>query len=898
MSTSFASLSSEEDSPGWDLATEPHVSRATASKNRSRSSAYNDFADDESSEGSLSHYSAHADNCIIHGTFTSADHLEIRWASPFSMQDFPPHGDGRRRARVSDVRAQLTCTVVERVPQDGENAVRMRLDYQGTCTGVWFPGVATFLGLDVVLDAHGSRAVWPSGNEGQWSIDGEPAEALTGYFAGTPTKAVSRQESLEIPQMSLRASPEPGTSRASSGSPASLLRQQLPRQISTDVSFEDSNTPPTSAITSSIPSLATSMIQSSINYATSPIDEGHSPSTPITLHLNMNELQPNGKNKFTFNISGTIVVSRTPGMADSMDSSSLDTILIPAFRIPSADNESISTTVRNQCDGATVEILGSQLGSTQGRSNKTLVPNGSQARCGTEGSQILVRPVSPKTTIKEETDDQMTPSLLRTRRMTSDTVSQSTPTSPDGAAGALGHSRRSLPFREGPLIIPWVAVEVVPLPTQTDRGWKYAVTLSMPTPVDGPSEWLEFGLALPKNLELFATISRTSVPVLEVACASVNGVPVRFESYGHLKPEDLEVATEDPLATIKGDGTFEKRTWLGWIRVYASLPGALEVVYTVEGKQTDDRKGKRKASNVNAADVPILVPMFSIPIGKLSASIQCPAGGLFLSLNQLSKNFIKSIFSGFSDFNDPGARLFDEKRRYAFDVKPFSDMNTTIPHPNLAQKVKKSGVSRTARGALTLLMALLPWILFALLLGQVINMRLELQEMRTGVIGNNSAGAEASGAEMKTVTITVNAVHPTLSPTTTGGRRWLGETYTLSYTKSSQSLSAKPSDEAPPSAQGTPSLRVSPPDPEPLYQTEPEPDSGSIGHESETSEEGFSPETTSLISYIYLPVSWLHFHYQNVAYEQLKQDVFTGWGRVWRVLKIMYHWPLPPDEGI
>lgn len=631
MSTSFASLSSEEDSPGWDLATEPHVARATASKHRSRSSAYNDFADDESSEGS-SQYSSQAQNCIVQGTFTSADHLQIRWASPLSMQNFSERADGRRRARVNDVRAQMTCTVLERVLADGEGGVRMRLDYQGACSGVWFPGVATLLGLDVALDTHGCHVVWPNGVEGQWSVDSDPAAALTGFSVGLPERNISRQDSLEIPHMSLRSSPEPGfkenagmPSRSSSGSSTSLLRQQLPRQISTDISFEDSATPPTSALPSSLPSLATSMI-SSVGYGLSPVGDSQSPSTPITLHMNMAELQPIGKNKFTFNVSGTLVVSRSPGMQDSIESSGWDTIPIPVFKMPSAENETISTTVRNQCDGANVEVLGSTTSSRQGQSKKTVVPNGSQLRCGSEGSEILVKPIKSKVPVKEEANDQLTPSLLRTRRVASGSVSQ--PASPESVS-ALDASRRLPTYRDGPLIIPWVTAEAVYLPSEGDRSWKYGVTLSMPTPLDGSSEWLEFGLALPKELELFSTISRTNVPKVEVACASVNGVPVRYETYGHFEPEEPDTSVEDSLSA-------EKRAWLTWMRVYINIPGALEVVYSVEGKQVEDRKGKRKASITNAADVIIFLPMFSIPIGKFSVVVQPHSGKLSLPFTDLS----------------------------------------------------------------------------------------------------------------------------------------------------------------------------------------------------------------------------------------------------------------------
>ena len=130
ISQSFASLSSDDDTGGWDLATEPHVIRSSQ-KAGSRISAYNEFADDESSESSIA---GSAETCLIQGTFTSTDNIRIRWASPSNLQEFPDPGDGRRRVRVSEVRGNVTCTILEKVP-DG---IKMRIDYQGDCAGVWY----------------------------------------------------------------------------------------------------------------------------------------------------------------------------------------------------------------------------------------------------------------------------------------------------------------------------------------------------------------------------------------------------------------------------------------------------------------------------------------------------------------------------------------------------------------------------------------------------------------------------------------------------------------------------------------------------------------------------------------------------------------------------------------
>lgn len=143
VSSSFASLSStdNEDSGSWDLASEPHVTRTTSS--RSRTSSYNNFADDESSDSSSVGFSY---GCGIRGTFPSAERIRIRWAKPVKSFD---SDDGRRRVGVKDVKGEITCVVKGKV----DNGILMDVSYRGTCKSIWYPGVATMLGMDVGLVA-------------------------------------------------------------------------------------------------------------------------------------------------------------------------------------------------------------------------------------------------------------------------------------------------------------------------------------------------------------------------------------------------------------------------------------------------------------------------------------------------------------------------------------------------------------------------------------------------------------------------------------------------------------------------------------------------------------------------------------------------------------------------
>ena len=476
----------------------------------SRVSAYSEYADDESSDSSATGVGI-SEYRLVQGTFPSTDVIRIRWASPLYVQDFPDQGDGLRRVGVDSVQGHLTCTVLE-ARNDG--SVKMRLDYQGTLTGLWFPGVATKLGLDIGLDGQGNRVTWPDemGSAAQWTVDGDAA--LTGFSIGVPKKpSLSGPSSAGLDNTLLEATPPPpspstqtqlqspdqpsepenrdtsgllneappfsGSSTASSntgvgvgvGGGPSLLRVPLPhnRQVSAEYSFEDSATGsnlPSSILHSS--GTGTDMANM-VDMASRP-----PPITPITLHVNLNELSggPPPRNKLTVNISGTVVVTptvvqgRVLNGAGTSDTDSEDededdadeelgSLKIPEFHVFSANlplTENVTTIVRNQCEGASVELLNSQTaidngtnigigdnannknstindisssnngfgksslystGTGYGKSTtmattmvtkRTIVPIGSQVRCNTnnginssgslEKSEILVRPMT------------------------------------------------------------------------------------------------------------------------------------------------------------------------------------------------------------------------------------------------------------------------------------------------------------------------------------------------------------------------------------------------------------------------------------------------------------------------------------------------------------------------
>lgn len=615
MATSFASLSSDEDAGGWDLATAPHVNR-TSLKHSTKTNSYNAFADDESSESSLQSV---FDNCLIQGNFTSTDRMSIRWASPLKTQLFPEQVDGRRRARVGSVVGHMTCTIIGH----SERGVKMRLDYQGTCSDIWFPGVATMLGLDFVLDTYDCDVSWEPDCDGKvgWTLDAE-TPALSGFNIGSNHRSLSRRTSLELPTIPLQRSQHSrqatgeeghlGPSRTASS--ASLLRIPIPSHSTTDYSFEDSPlmTPASSNLPSSFTSLTPSMSQSSLALAlaSQDIDEANVPSTPITLHLNMNKLK-SSSNSLTFNISGTVAVSRR----SSSSSSILGSIDLPVFRsLKSDEDEETDLVVRNQTENALVEIHNSHSGGstisqdmlTGSKDRKVTLSVGMQSKCGQQGTEILVKAPLPRTIKSED----CTPTLSQSPRTTP------VPSVPTGLEVSHQFPDQKLDDQNGPLIIPWIIMTVTPSISHQVSEWSYAVTMSLPAPLVAPSKWLEFGFTAPQGQ---AQDNVGNYPQISITCASIDGIPVHVENYAQMG--DRRRATGD--SWLKGDMNNESTiNWFHWSRIPVASHGHLEVVYVVTGNGLHESRSLRGSHS----DVHLFLPRLSLPVARLQLDLDSVSG--------------------------------------------------------------------------------------------------------------------------------------------------------------------------------------------------------------------------------------------------------------------------------
>ncbi|KII88137.1 hypothetical protein PLICRDRAFT_91911 [Plicaturopsis crispa FD-325 SS-3] len=637
--TSFASLSSAEDDAGsWDLTADPHVTRA-ASARPSRTTSYTHFADDESSDSSAT--AGLGEGCGIQGTFPSAERIRVRWASPMKTVNVPG-SDGRRQVGVDNAKGEMTCTVLGR-EADG---VVMNVEYKGTCKGIWFPGVATMLGMDVGLEAKGSKVDWLNADS-SWSVSG--GSGYTGFDVGAPSRNHSRQSSPEAPKLNVHPS-TPGSRQPPSGIPTrynsnsstssttSLLRAPLPAQNVAEYSFEGSQT--SSGLSETISSLG-SMAPSTPNSESQsriPSTNGDTatptPAAPVTLHLNMNDLLPPSKNSFTFTISGTILVTpRARGRTSDHDAPDTEPLVLPRFTVLAARDESTSVLVRNDVDACTVEVYNASGDIRDAQTRKTVLQRGGLTRCGSDGGRIALRSLQPPA---RQEDAQTPQGRARTVSTNGNGHSHSRASSMNSLRPSYG-VLSGRPRRDGPLMIPYVVATVTPLLTgDCPFPDAYAVRICLPAPAEAESDWLEFGLAQPNLSGSTATAATARPPRVEVASASLDGVPVRFETTAAVKQED----TGENFSQL--DVPFEQlsgKEWVSWVRVHVGEVGGGQVVvdYIVRAHNQDDAdtgrtrakgKGKEKAY----ADMNVFLPSFSLPIGRLEVNVEQPAGFEITSL--------------------------------------------------------------------------------------------------------------------------------------------------------------------------------------------------------------------------------------------------------------------------
>lgn len=350
------------------------------------------------------------------------------------------------------------------------------------------------------------------------------------------------------------------------------------------------------------------------------------PGVPVTLHININEIIAPGKNTFTFTISGTIVVVARPILSRvnhasnaSSDQSEPETdgldpepIVLPRFTVLAADSEATSTIIRNEVEGAptTIEVFNSSGDIYRdAQAKKTVLQKGGFTKCTEDGARVALRSIGlTNGLINGNGRNAPLPSRPRTPTGNANGL----PRVPSASSlGRLLHPQR--PKRDGPLMIPSVVASVTPLLNQGDHlPEAYAVRVCLNAPADTDSEWLEFGLAQPGD-SASVKAQDGKPPRVVIVSATVEGVPVKYDTIATAKPEAsaVGVAFEE----------MSSKEWISWVRVHVGAigGGAVAVDYVVSERSEHDGKGKSKTKK--KALLNIFLPSFSIPVGRLEVNI-------------------------------------------------------------------------------------------------------------------------------------------------------------------------------------------------------------------------------------------------------------------------------------
>ncbi|KAI6036419.1 hypothetical protein BKA83DRAFT_4162552 [Pisolithus microcarpus] len=829
-SASMASLSSAEEDPGaWELTSEPHVTRATTRV--SRSGSYGNMADDESSDSSYAEGAS--GGIVVHGTFPSTDRLRVRWAPP--TKTITVNGDGRRRVGVKEAKGEMSILVLgkARDPQSEREGILVKLEHKGTCKGVWFPGVATMLGMDVGLNAPGSDVQ-------KWTVSG--GTGYTGFDIGPSSTPVSRQPSLEFPSSSGLLQAPPMTSRqSSSSSTSSLLRAPLPADQLPDYSFEGSPTSLTPSWNLVFHQFCPTAPHPMQNLLPRP------PAVPITVHINMNDIIPPAKNVFTFTISGTVLVvpkmhSRGPS-EHKMNSSS-----------GSEDEANLVPMV------LPLEVYNIAGDLRDAQTRRTVLQRNSMTRCGSDGGRIALRPIA-QLSLPTRSRGEL---ALDSSRLSPFPRTSTGPREPVIRPSYTAHPQTTSMRRQrsGPLMIPAIDVTVTPLHLGDSKlPNAHAVRLRLHAPPDADSDWLEFGL----TREVGSTTPSSTLSIdstdqpeigVEIVSVSVDDVPARFENRVLGKKEMT------PSIDLGNTVTESRQSdWVAWIRCQVGEQGGrLLVDYVV--KQCMDRKFttraiKEKTPVIDKPWVNILVPTFTLPIGRMDVTVESTTG-----IESLNSNFTYHCRT------PAGYRLLH------YSLEEFF-----CPKVNL---VLLSGPSRVGTGLLhlkklALFSGILPIVLLFMFLSNLgSEFKLIRQSFNLLATHSNSSWQQPPTLTTETVFVTTTIFtsqssslsHPPLALTTPSAQT-VTPTHFVSHEDSVISPSSRPVERS------TPTLVIE--DPKPSSDPSLPDSSGS-----------------SLLPANVLPFNWALppdlISSAQRSWEKLVGNLVV----VWQVFRTVYHYPLDP----
>ena len=602
-------LPSGREAPPWDLSSEPIVSSPPPHR---RVTPYEYLPDDEQSPSDDGHSSSSTSATAgIQGNFPSTDRIRIRWAAPVNR--YQGHGalaDGRRKLGVDVVNGLLRSTIMG---QDEERRTRLKLDYEGTCNGLWFPGVATQLGMEVVLDAKGRDVAWDG--EGGWEVTG--GTGFTGFDAGS---ANGPAESSSRPTRDSGIRPP---SRPSSYASASLLRTPMPNSsLLPDYSFETTSSPTASMLNSTASPYLTSAETSAV------ISNRGPPLQPIGLHINIGDLPPPPRNEFNFRIKGTILLG-PPGDLENDDS----VLILPVFRVVSAEKDETEMVLTSEvADG--VEVIMPQDRRYGGSPSRHMLWKRSEIRAQdgvaitlesprTAGSTPVKQPANG-TPARGKFDEWESPTLKRRS-----TVRIESPV-------RLSRSPSLASVATGLYPIPWVRAKVTMLPQS--EVYSHSVYFVIPS-VAASQGILSFGVCLPSFL-----INERKASI-DVVWATADGRSLSVEVF-HRVPlidesnEDLE-EFEKTLQLIDFQSGVEEeeekqggiddlglRDLVSWIQVRlpeGGVSGDIEANYLI-GRDPRPATFNKRRGRGRLAETSVLLPCFHVGVGTYTIEIDTPLG--------------------------------------------------------------------------------------------------------------------------------------------------------------------------------------------------------------------------------------------------------------------------------
>ncbi|KZT39277.1 hypothetical protein SISSUDRAFT_1061335 [Sistotremastrum suecicum HHB10207 ss-3] len=489
--------------PNWQLSTTPAITTHPLSSSATSSPS-----------SSLSSLASEAEDLLLHGSFPSTNHLIIRFALPQ-----PDSGSKRRRVAVQKAETKTLWTLHERL---GTGEIQGTVQCSVFCTGLWYPGVATSLGLDIELLSPNANVEWLDSAK-HWQIHG--SSAYTGYnldAGGAPPENwdPSRPPSVRSPSTT-------PTTPSTSSSLSSLLRAPLPHAPDMpDYTFERGS-PTTSSAGTPTPSVAGPSAlpsrQNSTFFKGSP-----TPSSSLTVHVNMTELGLSLQNEFQVQVSGQVTLSLQDGQ-EAMD--------LPYFNVLAAAEQIHDVQLIAEMGG--LELISR---------------NGS------------MRPLTTGTTAEYKVGfhsiiDRRTFAIARPNTL---------PSAIPSLVGLPNYDSIDHPPSPDPLessLIPSVQVTITPLMAPQAPGTRCAVRVRIPARPSIFRSHLDFGLA--------AEHQYPDRPTVDVIYASAGSRVVNFEF----------LPGSNTVASLTGSSE-EQKHWLCWVKLDLSndlfdVSEEVEVVYMV-----------------------------------------------------------------------------------------------------------------------------------------------------------------------------------------------------------------------------------------------------------------------------------------------------------------------------